>query len=131
MEKNIEKMENETEKSMPLASSNFSISWTGSPSASNSAIVETRYNGNKLEAQVVADGTPTWDAACSIKFTPQNCQLKSGNPNEEITIDSLNFNQTFLVRITPTDAYIGKNVQFIVTVRGLSGNVVYVRGSIA
>ncbi len=113
-----------------LTTDSFSVSWLGNASTSNTTFVETIYSGDQLGAQVVVTGTPTWDVACVITFTPVNCQLKSGQSKVDIVVNGGNLGVTFLTTITPTDAYKGKTVQFRVTIEGSRGAVLYARGSI-
>lgn len=112
------------------ASSEFYISWLGSSGSTNSASVQTTYSGGTLGISVVVTGTPTLGTACVITVTPTNCELKSGNNNVTIAIDSNNLGSTFLAYITPTSAYKGKTVKYAVSIKGAQDAILYAKGNI-
>lgn len=129
-ETNEIKMSDEDRVSDVKASSNFSISWLGSASSSNSASVQTTYSGGNLGVSVVVTGTPVAGVACVVTVTPTNCELKSGDSKVTITIDSANLGTTFLSDITPSSSYKGITVKYTVSIKGGTGDILYAKGNI-
>lgn len=113
-----------------LYASSFNISWLGGPGSTNGAVVETTFESNKLGAQVVVTGTPTWGTACKIAYTPINCKLASGDSNVEVYIEGANLGTTFLSNITPESSYKGQVVKFQVSITAAADSVLYANGAI-